>query len=74
VHDNGPGIAREIQSRIFEPFFSTRAAGTGLGLAVVKSVAEAHGGGLELASTPERGTTIGIALPCVRGELDRDVA
>lgn len=74
VHDNGPGIAREIQSRIFEPFFSTRAAGTGLGLAVVKSVAEAHGGGLELASTPERGTTIGIAVPCVRAELDRDVA
>jgi len=74
VHDNGPGIAREIQSRIFEPFFSTRAAGTGLGLAVVKSVAEAHGGGLELASAPDRGTTIGIAVPCVRHELDRDVA
>ena len=44
VHDNGPGIAPSIQSRVFEPFFSTRPAGTGLGLAVVKTVAEAHGG------------------------------
>src|SRR5690606_10080778 len=74
VHDNGPGIARELQSRVFEPFFSTRPAGTGLGLAVVKSVAEAHGGGLELASTPERGTTIGLDVPCVQSELARDVA
>ena len=74
VHDNGPGIARELQSRVFEPFFSTRAAGTGLGLAVVKSVAEAHGGGLELASTPESGTTIGIAVPHSDAGFEREVA
>ena len=49
VHDNGPGIAPSIQSRVFEPFFSTRPAGTGLGLAVVKTVAEAHGGELGAA-------------------------
>src|SRR5690606_19730116 len=42
VRDNGPGIAPSIRSRVFEPFFSTRPAGTGLGLAVVKTVAEAH--------------------------------
>lgn len=63
VHDNGPGIALEIQSRVFEPFFSTRPAGTGLGLAVVKTVAEAHGGELELESEPGHGTTIGLDLP-----------
>jgi two-component system sensor histidine kinase FlrB len=63
VHDNGPGIAPSIQSRVFEPFFSTRPAGTGLGLAVVKTVAEAHGGALALDSTPEHGTRIGIDLP-----------
>jgi two-component system sensor histidine kinase FlrB len=63
VHDNGPGIAPSIQSRVFEPFFSTRPAGTGLGLAVVKTVAEAHGGALALDSTPERGTRIEIDLP-----------
>jgi len=65
VKDNGPGIAPSIQSRVFEPFFSTRAAGTGLGLAVVKTVAEAHGGELVLHSTPERGTSIELDLPRV---------
>ena len=64
VHDNGPGIAPSIRSRVFEPFFSTRPAGTGLGLAVVKTVAEAHGGELALESEPESGTRIGIDLPC----------
>ena len=63
VEDNGPGIAPGIQSQVFDPFFSTRPAGTGLGLAVVKTVAEAHGGGLELSSDPDTGTCIGIALP-----------
>jgi two-component system sensor histidine kinase FlrB len=77
VHDNGPGIALEIQSRVFEPFFSTRPTGTGLGLAVVKTVADAHGGELELESTPEHGTTIGLDLPRERPAatpLARDVA
>ena len=63
VQDNGPGIAPSIQSRVFEPFFSTRAAGTGLGLAVVKTVAEAHGGALALHSAPEHGTSIELDLP-----------
>jgi two-component system, sensor histidine kinase FlrB len=63
VQDNGPGIAPSIQSRVFEPFFSTRPAGTGLGLAVVKAVADAHGAALALDSGPERGTRIGFDLP-----------
>jgi two-component system sensor histidine kinase FlrB len=65
VRDNGPGIAPSIQSRVFEPFFSTRPAGTGLGLAVVKTVAEAHGGDLALHSELERGTRIELNLPRV---------
>jgi len=63
VQDNGPGIAPSIQSRVFEPFFSTRPAGTGLGLAVVKTVTEAHGGALALDSAPDRGTRIELDLP-----------
>src|SRR5690606_28343095 len=63
VHDNGPGIAPELQSRVFEPFFSTRPAGTGLGLAVVKTVAEAHGGALALESEPACGTRLRLDLP-----------
>ena len=66
VRDNGPGIAPSIQSRVFEPFFSTRPAGTGLGLAVVKTVAEAHGGDLALHSERGRGTRIDINLPRTR--------
>jgi two-component system sensor histidine kinase FlrB len=65
VRDNGPGIAPSIQSRVFEPFFSTRPAGTGLGLAVVKTVAEAHGGDLALHSELARGTRIDMNLPRV---------
>jgi two-component system sensor histidine kinase FlrB len=63
VRDNGPGIAPSLQSRVFEPFFSTRPAGTGLGLAVVKTVTEAHGGDLKLHSEPEHGTSIEMNLP-----------
>jgi signal transduction histidine kinase len=50
---------------VFEPFFSTRPAGTGLGLAVVKTVAEAHGGDLALHSEGGHGTRIEINLPRV---------
>lgn len=63
VRDNGPGIAPSIRSKVFEPFFSTRPAGTGLGLAVVKTVADAHGAELAVESEVGCGTSIGIALP-----------
>jgi two-component system sensor histidine kinase FlrB len=67
VRDNGPGIAPSLQSKVFEPFFSTRPAGTGLGLAVVKTVAEAHGGILALHSEGGSGTRIDIDLPRTAG-------
>lgn len=52
--DNGPGVAAEQRERVFEPFFTTRAGGTGLGLAVAAEVATRHGGSLQLVA-PEAG-------------------
>jgi two-component system sensor histidine kinase FlrB len=62
VTDNGPGVPADIAERIFEPFFTTRPAGTGLGLAVVRSVALAHGGSVSLRPGGP-GATFVIDLP-----------
>jgi two-component system sensor histidine kinase FlrB len=62
VIDNGPGVPPQVRNRIFEPFFTTRTRGTGIGLSIVKSVAEAHGGSVRLAET-DRGATFVIDLP-----------
>jgi len=66
VSDNGPGIPRPIRDTLFEPFVSHgKRGGTGLGLAVAKSVVEAHGGSISYKSLPRRGTTFSIRLPMV---------
>jgi two-component system, sensor histidine kinase FlrB len=62
VSDNGPGVPVHIRERIFEPFFTTRARGNGIGLAIVKSVVEAHTGSVRLAES-RRGATFIIDLP-----------
>ena len=61
--DNGRGIAVESQSHVFEPFYTTRAEGSGLGLAVADSVIRSHGGQISLAASNEQGTTFLIQLP-----------
>jgi two-component system sensor histidine kinase FlrB len=63
VKDNGQGIEKELASKIFEPFYTSRAQGTGLGLAVVKSVANAHQGDVRLVSKPGEGAHFCIHLP-----------
>ncbi|OOZ42121.1 hypothetical protein BOW53_00640 [Solemya pervernicosa gill symbiont] len=63
VADNGPGIAAEQQARIFDPFYTTRADGTGLGLAVARSVVEAHHGEIRVDSKPGEGACFTITLP-----------
>jgi two-component system sensor histidine kinase FlrB len=63
VRDSGGGIAPEAQARIFEPFFTTRGQGTGLGLAIALGVARAHGGSIEISSTPGQGSEFIMLLP-----------
>jgi two-component system, sensor histidine kinase FlrB len=62
VSDNGPGVPTKIRERIFEPFFTTRASGNGIGLSIVKSVVEAHGGSVCLTEAA-CGATFVIELP-----------
>ncbi|WP_313952717.1 sensor histidine kinase [Accumulibacter sp.] len=63
VRDTGPGIALEIQARVFEPFFTTRGQGTGLGLAIALGVVRAHGGTVNVVSHPGEGSEFVIMLP-----------
>ena len=63
VHDDGPGFDAETALRLFEPFFTTRTGGTGLGLAMVRAVAEAHGGGADAQGAPGNGATFTVRLP-----------
>lgn len=69
VTDNGPGIPTELSERIFEPFFTTRPEGTGLGLAVVQTVLQAHGGGIRLETPAQGGTRFVLELPMTQPEL-----
>jgi two-component system sensor histidine kinase HydH len=61
--DNGPGIPAENLSRIFDPYFTTRSGGTGLGLSMVKNIILLHGGTIEAASPEGEGATFVIRLP-----------
>jgi len=63
VHDAGPGIAPESLPRLFEPLWSTRAEGVGLGLALSREIAEAHGGTLRAANHPDGGAVFTLRLP-----------
>ncbi|MGC9460415.1 sensor histidine kinase [Vibrio genomosp. F10] len=63
VQDSGPGVPKELQSKIMEPFFTTRSQGTGLGLAVVQMVCRAHDGQLELISEQGDGACFTMCLP-----------
>ena len=64
VEDTGPGIAPKDLPHIYEPFFSTKERGTGLGLAVVESIIKEHRGRIEVASVAGKGTSVTISLPC----------
>jgi signal transduction histidine kinase len=72
VTDDGPGIAEEDLARIFQPFFTTKDQGTGLGLAVAENIAKSHGGHMVAESSPDRGTTFRLLLPIKAPPADID--
>jgi two-component system sensor histidine kinase PilS (NtrC family) len=67
VQDSGPGIPDDMRDRIFEPFYTSKAKGTGLGLAVVKRIVEGHGGEVRMVETSEAGTAFRIWIPVEDG-------
>ncbi len=65
IADTGAGMAPDVAARIFEPYFTTKAKGTGLGLALVRQTVHDHAGTITVASTPGAGTTFTIRLPAM---------
>ena len=63
VRDAGPGFPRGLADQLFEPFFSSKAEGTGMGLAIARSIIEAHGGTLAAENCPDGGALFTICLP-----------
>jgi signal transduction histidine kinase len=63
VRDHGPGVPADLRERIFEPYFTTRKGGTGLGLALVRQTAHAHGGAATAGAAPGGGAAFVLALP-----------
>ena len=63
VADSGPGVPADLRGRVFEPFFTTRAAGIGLGLAIARQIVEAHGGSIQVGQSTSGGARFSFTLP-----------
>jgi signal transduction histidine kinase len=68
--DTGKGIPEDMQARIFEPFFSTKEEGIGLGLPIAQRIVEEHRGEIRLESRPGKGTTFYLTLPLNQAGID----
>jgi len=71
VSDNGPGVPVDVLPHLFEPFYSTKPAGMGLGLPLCQTLVERFGGSIEAANTPEGGARFVVTLPLNRGGTHR---
>jgi two-component system sensor kinase FixL len=69
VSDTGRGVGDQATGRIFEPFFTTKPQGLGLGLAIGRTIAEAHGGTLEAVTNSDKGATFRLRLPFPAGGM-----
>jgi two-component system cell cycle sensor histidine kinase/response regulator CckA len=74
VSDTGCGMSPEVQSKVFDPFFTTRSAGHGLGLAVVQGIVRNLGGTIHLASELGKGTTFRILVPCAPAAAEQTMS
>ena len=69
--DNGPGMGADVLARVFEPLYSTRRFGVGLGLPLVRQIAEQHGGEVRVSSEEGGGAEVVLVLPRANGEACR---
>ena len=70
VSDTGCGMTEEQKARIFDPFYTTKSAGRGLGLSVVSGIIQSHEGSVRVISTPGHGTTFRVLLPCTEAPVE----
>jgi signal transduction histidine kinase len=66
VHDTGPGILPEISDKLFDPFYTTKPDGMGMGLSICRSILAGHGGNISASSEPGAGTTFEFTIPVNR--------
>jgi len=69
VSDTGVGMTDDVRQRLFDPFYTTKGAGRGLGMSAVLGIVRGHGGSIEVESTPGLGSTFRIAFPAVEGPV-----
>ena len=72
VVDIGPGLSDEVLTRVFEPFYTTKQEGLGLGLSICKTIVEAHNGTIDVRRNPQNGTTFSARLPLTPEQPDTE--